>query len=119
MAGKAPLYIRVQEADLKVNLLQSTNLDVDIQIWNKSHTGKAFKAYTKSSEGRRVSELCAEIKHSVESLLSQDIKITSAMLEKLIDDIVYREERLIAEQKQNYITLNQYIDRFSIRFQTN
>ena len=112
MAGKAPLYIRVQEADLKVNLLQSTNLDVDIQIWNKSHTGKAFKAYTKSSEGRRVSELCEEIKHSVESLLSQDIKITSAMLEKLIDDIVYREERLIAEQKQNYITLNQYIERF-------
>lgn len=110
--GKAPLYIRVQEASLNVNLLQTTHLDVDIQIWNKSHTGRAFKAYIMSNEGRRASELCEEIKNSVESLLVQKIKVTSGMLEKLIDDIVYREERLIAEQKQNYITLNQYIDRF-------
>ena len=34
------------------------------------------------------------------------------MTEKLIDDIVYREERIIAAQKQHYVTLNQYIDRF-------
>lgn len=111
-AGKAPLYIRVQEPKLKVNLLQSTHLDVDIKMWNKPHTGRAFKAYINSSEGRRAYELSEEIKHSVESLLSQDIIVTSAMLDKLIDDIVYREERLIAEQKQNYITLNQYIDRY-------
>ena len=110
--GRAPLYVRIQEANLKVNLMLSTHLDVDIQKWNKPHTGKAFKAYINASEGRRVSELCEEIRHSIESLLSQDIRITSAMTEKLIDDIVYREERLIAEQKQNYITLNQYIDNF-------
>ena len=111
-AGKAPLYIRVQEAKLKVNLLQTTHMDVDIQMWNKSHRGKAFKAYIKSAEGRRVYELSEEIKHSVESLLSQDIIVTAEMLEKLIGDIVYREERLIAEEKQNYITLNQYIDKY-------
>ena len=113
-AGKAPLYIRVQEAKLKVNLLQTTHMDVDIQMWNKSHRGKAFKAYIKSAEGRRVYELSEEIKHSVESLLSQDIIVTAEMLEKLIGDIVYREERLIAEEKQNYITLNQYIDKDSL-----
>ena len=112
VAGKAPLYVRIQEADLKVNLMLSTHLDVDIQTWNKPHTGKAFKAYINSDEGRRAYELSQEIKHSIESLLSQDIMITSAMTEKLIDDIVYREERLIAEQKQHYITLNQYIDKF-------
>ena len=112
VAGKAPLYVRVQEANLKVNLLQSTHLEVDIQTWGKSHTGRAFKAYINSPEGRRAYELSEEIKHSVEYLLSQDIRITPAMLEKLVDDIVYREERLIAEQKQHYITLNQYIDKF-------
>ena len=112
VAGKAPLYVRIQEADLKVNLMLSTHLDVDIQTWNKPHTGKAFKAYINSAEGRRAYELSQEIKHSIESLLSQNIMITSAMTEKLIDDIVYREERLIAEQKQYYITLNQYIDKF-------
>ena len=110
--GKAPLYVRVQDVNLKVNLMLSTHLDVDIETWNKPHRGRAFNAYINSSEGRRTYELSEEIKHSIESLLSQGISITSAMTEKLIDDIVYREERIIAAQKQNYVTLNQYVDRF-------
>lgn len=112
VAGKAPLYVRVQDVNLKVNLMLSTHLDVDIQMWNKPHKGRAFKAYMASSEGRRISELSDEIKHTIESLLSQEIRITSAMTEKLIDDIVYREERIVAARKQHYITLNQYIDKF-------
>ena len=111
-AGKAPLYVRVQDVNLKVNLMLSTHLDVDIEMWNKPHTGRAFKAYINSPDGRRAYELSEEIKHSIESLLSQNIRLTSAMTEKLIDDIVYREERIIAAQKQHYVTLNQYIDRF-------
>lgn len=111
-AGKAPLYVRVQDVNLKVNLMLSTHLVVDIETWNKPHTGRAFKAYINSPDGRRAYELSEEIKHSIESLLSQNIRLTSAMTEKLIDDIVYREERIIAAQKQHYVTLNQYIDRF-------
>ena len=111
-AGKAPLYARVQDVNLKVNLMLSTHLDVDIETWNKPHTGRAFKAYINSPDGRRAYELSEEIKHSIESLLSQNIMLTSAMTEKLIDDIVYREERIITAQKQHYVTLNQYIDRF-------
>ena len=111
-AGKAPLYVRVQDVNLKVNLMLSTHLDVDIETWNKPHTGRAFKAYINSPDGRRAYELSEEIKHSIESLLSQNIRLTSAMTEKLIDDIVYREERIITAQKQHYVTLNQYIDRF-------
>ena len=111
-AGKAPLYVRVQDVNLKVNLMLSTHLDVDIETWNKPHTGSAFKAYINSPDGRRAYELSEEIKHSIESLLSQNIRLTSAMTEKVIDDIVYREERIIAAQKQYYITLNQYVDRF-------
>ena len=110
--GKAPLYVRVQDVNLKVNLMLSTHLDVDIETWNKPHTGRAFKVYINSSEGRRVCELSEEIKHTIESLLGQGISITSAMTEKLIGDIVYREERIIAAQKQHYVTLNQYVDRF-------
>ena len=110
--GKAPLYVRVQDVNLKVNLMLSTHLDVDIETWNKPHKGKAFKTYMASSEGRRVSELSEEIKYSIESLLSQGIRITSAMTERLINDIVYREERIIAADKNHYITLNQYVDNF-------
>ena len=111
-AGKAPLYVRVQDVNLKVNLMLSTHLEVDIETWNKPHRGRAFKAYINSSEGRRVYESSEEIKHTIESLLSQGVSVTSAMTEKLIDDIVYREERIIAARKQHYVTLNQYIDRF-------
>lgn len=110
--GKAPLYVRVQDVNLKVNLMLSTHLNVDIETWNKPHRGRAFNAYINSSEGRRAYELSEEIKHSIESLLSQGISITSAMTEKLVDDIVYREERIIAAQNQHYVTLNQYVDRF-------
>jgi uncharacterized lipoprotein YajG len=87
-AGKAPLYVRVQDVNLKVNLMLSTHLDVDIEMWKKPHKGKVFKTYMASSEGRRVSELSEEIKYSIESLLSQEIRISSAMTEKLINDIV-------------------------------
>ena len=34
------------------------------------------------------------------------------MIEKLMDSIVYHEERLQAERNQGYITLNQYIHNF-------
>ena len=74
--GKAPLYVRVQDVNLKVNLMLSTHLDVDIETWKKPHKGKAFKTYMASSEGRRVSELSEEIKYSIESLLSQGIRFT-------------------------------------------
>ena len=33
--GKAPLYVRVQDVNLKVNLMLSTHLDVDIETWKK------------------------------------------------------------------------------------
>ena len=73
-AGKAPLYVRVQDVNLKVNLMLSTHLEVDIETWNKPHTGRAFKAYINSPDGRRAYELSEEIKHSIESLLSQNIR---------------------------------------------
>ena len=63
--GKAPLYVRVQDVNLKVNLMLSTHLEVDIETWNKPHRGRAFKAYINSSEGRRVDELSEEIKHRI------------------------------------------------------
>ena len=110
--GKAPLFVRIQAAKLGVNLLLSSHLEVDITLWNKSHKSLAFKAYINSEEGHRIAVLTEEIKLSVESLLSQGISLTSAMAENLIDDIIYREERLIAEQKHNYVDLNQYIARY-------
>ena len=110
--GKAPLFVRIQAAKLGVNLLLSTHLEVDIVLWNKPHTSRAFKAYIDSDEGHRVLARSNEIKFAIESLLSQDICLSSAMTEKLIDDIVYREERLIAEQKRNYVDLNQFIAQY-------
>ena len=110
--GKAPLIARIQSARLGVNLLLSTHLEVDIALWKKPHSSRAYKSYINSSEGQKVVSLCEEIKLAVESLLSQGICLTSAMAENLIDDIVYREERLAAEQKQNYVDLNQFISQY-------
>ena len=62
-AGKAPLYVRVQDVNLKINLMLSTHLDVDIETWNKPHKGKAFKTYMASSEGRRVKKSNIALNH--------------------------------------------------------
>lgn len=110
--GTAPLYVRIQDVNLKVNILQSTHLDVNIEAWGKPRSSRAFKSYINSAEGKRAYILSEEIKNIIESLLSQDIKVTPAMAEKLIDDIVYREERLIAEEMHNYVDLNQFIAQY-------
>ena len=110
--GKAPLVARIQSPRLGVNLLLSTHLEVDIILWNKPHTSRAYISYINSEEGQRVMSLCKEIKQGVESLLYQEICITSEMAENLINNIVYREERLAAEQTHNYVNLNQVISQY-------
>ena len=110
--GKAPLYARIQVVKQNVNLLLCTPIEVDVEIWNKPHTSRKFKAYINSSEGRRICEFTDEIKSTIDLLTIQGIKITSSMAERLIDDIVYREERIVLRQKQNYMTLNEYIKKY-------
>ena len=110
--GFAPLYARIQAPSLDVNLLLSTHIEVDIEKWCLPHASDDFKEYLNTPEGKRAKELTKEIKRSIDSLLYQDIKVSTGMAEKLIYNIVYREERLMAEQQQNHITLNQYINNF-------
>ena len=110
--GKAPLVARIQSPRLGVNLLLSTHLEVDIILWNKPHTSRAYISYINSEEGQRVMSLCKEIKQGVESLLYQEICLTSEMAENLINNIVYRKERLAAEQTHNYVNLNQFISQY-------
>ena len=85
---------------------------MDIQKWSSPHTSNAFQEYLTTPEGLRAIELTKAIKRSIESLLRLKIKISTGMVEKLIDNIVYQEERLMAEHQQGYITLNQYIRNF-------
>lgn len=110
--GAAPLYARIQAPCLDVNLLLSTHIEVDIQKWSSPKTSNDFKEYINTPEGKRAKELTNEIKRSIDSLLCQKIKVSSGMAEKLMEEIVYREEKLLAQIHQNYITLNQYIDNF-------
>ena len=110
--GIAPLYARIQAPSLDVNLLLSTHIEVDIQKWRLPHTSVEFQEYLNTIDGIRAKGLTKDIKRSIDSLLRQNIKISTGMAEKLIDNIVYHEERLMAEQQQGYITLNQYIQSF-------
>ena len=105
--GLAPLYARIQAPSLDVNLLLSTHIEVDIEKWSLPHASDGFKEYLNTPEGMRAKELTKEIKRSVDSLLRQNIKVSTGMIEKLMDSIVYHEERLQAERNQGYITLNQ------------
>ena len=94
--GLAPLYARIQAPSLGVNLLLSTHIEVDIEKWSLPHASDDFKEYLNTPEGMRAKELTKEIKRSIDSLLYQDIKVSTGMAEKLIYNIVYREKRLMA-----------------------
>lgn len=120
--GKAPLFARIQAAKLGVNLLLCTNIEVDVEKWNLTHTGKAFKFYIESEEGRRITRLTNEIKNAINSLTEQGVQLTSEMANDIIDGIVYREEREAQRlrddeakrqaEEESRMTLNKFIKEF-------
>lgn len=120
--GRAPLFARIQAEKLGVNLLLCTNIEVDIEKWNLTHGGKAFKIYMETEEGLRISYLTNEIKNHINSLTKQGVKLTSEMANEIIASIVYSEERKAQKEKdeeakrlaeeEKRMTLNKFIKEF-------
>lgn len=92
--GMVPIYARIQSRKLKVNIRISTNILVSSQKWNLSRDGITFKNFKKSTEGAKLFATLEEIEKEINYQLDNGVALKAADARKIIDDIIYKEQRL-------------------------
>lgn len=100
--GRAKLSARIQSPKLGVNILASTNIDVDIAKYNASPKGKLHTIYMNSPEGLRISQLTSQITAAIDSKFRAGVKLTPKQVRTIIDDIVLKEEREKEQKKKGH-----------------
>ena len=118
--GNVPLHVRVQYSTPKINLRLKTPLIVPIEKWNLSRSGAAWANYAQSETGSFVVMKMEQIRNAVDSRIRDGKVITAKDLEKICNEIIYREERdeqlrqeearRLAEAEAKRMTLSKYID---------
>lgn len=114
--GNANLFFRVARRinDKRVDWWFNSLVTVDIKEWNKSQSSSAnLTKYQKSEDGKKVYAFLNAIDDAVENLFSEG-RVQSAddksIIEKVINEIVYREEK--ERQQQEEVTILKFLDDF-------
>ena len=117
--GLVPLHVRVQYSTPKLNLRLKTPLNVPIEKWTLSRSGAAWANYAQSESGSFVVSKMEQIRNAVDSRIRDGKSMTAKDLEKICNEIIYREERdeqlrqeearRLAEAEAKRMTLSKYI----------
>ena len=91
--GLVPLHVRVQYSTPKLNLRLKTPLNVPIEKWTLSRSGAAWANYAQSESGSFVVSKMEQIRNAVDSRIRDGKSMTAKDLEKICNEIIYREER--------------------------
>ena len=97
-SGYAPVCVRVQSSVLKINIRQSTNLNVPVQKWNLSRGSVAFRDFLNTLEGRRIFRKLEDIRLNIDERIISGRGVTASEVRRIVHDVVYR-ECLAREQK--------------------
>ena len=97
-SGYAPVCVRVQSSVLKINIRQSTNLNVPVQKWNLSRGSVAFRDFLNTLEGRRIFRKLEDIRLNIDERIISGRGVTASEVKRIVHDVVYR-ECLAREQK--------------------
>lgn len=118
----ATVYARVQCTHPKVNVRVSTGIEVDAAKWNLKRDGVAFRNFQNSAEGEKLFNYLGKIEKAINYQLELGNALSSPDVRKIIEEIVFEEEKRIQEEKMeqerlekeraNRLTLNQYMDRY-------
>jgi len=121
-SGMATVYARVQCTHPKVNVRVSTGIEVDAAKWNLKRDGVAFRNFQSSAEGEKLFNYLGKIEKAINYQLEQGTALTSPGVRKIIEEIVFEEEKRLQEEKMeqerlekeraNRLTLNQYMDKY-------
>lgn len=120
--GRAKLVARIQSPKNGVNILATTNIEVDVAKYTASPKGKLHTIYMNTSEGVRIKQLTSQITAAVNSQLLKGVKLTTEQARTIIDEIVLKEEREAERKREEEkkrkeeaakrVTLNKFIDKF-------
>lgn len=121
-SGMATVFARVQCSHPKVNVRVSTGIEVDAAKWNLKRDGVAFRNFQSSPEGEKLFNYLGKIEKAINYQLEQGTALTSPDVRKIIEEIVFEEEKRLQEEKMeqerlemekaNRLTLNQYMDKY-------
>ncbi len=121
-SGMATVFARVQCSHPKVNVRVSTGIEVDAAKWNLKRDGVAFRNFQSSPEGEKLFNYLGKIEKAINYQLEQGTVLTSPDVRKIIEEIVFEEEKRLQEEKMeqerlemekaNRLTLNQYMDKY-------
>ena len=92
--GTTCIIARLQRPDLRIDLRQSTHLEVDIQKWNKAHDKRTSSATTIANLRASAPETF-KLLDEIESELNARSKegMNPERMREIIDNIVYRAQR--------------------------
>ncbi len=114
----ASLQVRVQVTNPKINLIQCTPIEVDIETFNSSRDSKVWKAFDKSPEGMELKRKQKEIEDGINFVINKGKGITPEQVKKVVQDVCYVQERKKeeeeiaaikkAEEEKNRMTFKKY-----------
>lgn len=90
--GEATLYFRVQKRNPQVNLMVSTQMCVNIEVWNKANgSAKDWKRFCNTKEGAELNEKLDSIRKAVNDLVNSGVtdkdRIDAAVTDVVFDDV--------------------------------
>ena len=121
-SGLAPIHVRVQSTNPHVNVRVSTGIEVDVKKWNLSRDGVAFRNFQNSEDGTKLFSYLGKLEKSINYQLEQGVALSSADVRKIVEEVVFEEERRIQEEKKenerkelerkNQLSLVQYAEKY-------
>lgn len=121
-SGLAPIHVRVQSTNPRVNVRVSTGIEVDVKKWNLSRDGVAFRNFQNSEDGTKLFSYLGKLEKSINYQLEQGVALSSADVRKIVEEVVFEEERRIQEEKKenerkelerkNQLSLVQYAEKY-------
>lgn len=121
-SGLAPIHVRVQCKNPHVNVRVSTGIEVDVKKWNLSRDGVAFRNFQNSEDGSKLFSYLGKLEKSINYQLEQGVALSSADVRKIVEEVVFEEERRIQEEKKenerrelerkNQLSLVQYAEKY-------
>ena len=121
-SGLSPIFIRVQDFRLKVDIRQFTKLLIAEKVFNAPKGSKEYRTYCKDENIKNIFDSLEDIRKIIDEQLDAGHAVNKDEVRVIISDVVYKQERdaakAAAEEKarqeawENRMTLMKFIDKY-------
>ena len=121
-SGLSPIFIRVQDFRLKVDIRQFTKLLIADKVFNAPKGSKEYRTYCKDENIKKIFDSLEDIRKIIDEQLDAGHAVNKDEVRVIISEVVYKQEReaakAAAEEKarqeawENRMTLMKFIDKY-------